>query len=77
VVLPQQTTESFGALEFSVRLANQLALIDEPVAQLLMISFAVIVLNVFTNGPFTLKAFTAIAIIEPRPGTCCTTSPML
>jgi len=52
VVVAQETAESFVALDFSVRLANVLAGIDEPVVEPLVISFAAIVLNVFTNGPF-------------------------
>ncbi|MDA1017364.1 MAG: hypothetical protein O3A00_23275 [Planctomycetota bacterium] len=40
------------ALNATVRLADVLTGIDEPVAQLLMIPLAAIVLNVFTNGPF-------------------------
>ena len=52
MVGPKQTTESFGALDFSVKLANVLSRIDEHVAEPPMISFDMIVLNVFTNGSF-------------------------
>ena len=52
MVVSQQTAEPFVALNATVRLADVLTGIDEPVSEPLMIPLAVIVSSVFTNGPF-------------------------
>ena len=50
MVVLQHATESFAALNLSRNGIDIIARIDEMVAQTLMVSLAVVMLDVFTNG---------------------------
>jgi len=50
VVVLQHATESFAALDLTSDGTDIIARIDELVAEALMVSLAVVMLDVFTNG---------------------------
>jgi len=50
VVVLEHATESFSALDFTSDGTNILIRLDEFIAEALMVSLAMIMLDVFTNG---------------------------
>ena len=50
MVVLEHATESFSALDLTSDGIDIIARIDEPVAEALVVSLAVVMLDVFTNG---------------------------